>query len=319
MQETQDTIQGFSSYLLSKGRKPSTIKRYIYDIEGFIQWLHLSKRFNVSNIWESLHKKDFEAFFTYLKDDRKYSDKTIHRIYIVLNRLYNYLDLPSPIEAVIHINPPDRKLRKEDFITFKEEKRLIKVTASLEGLTEKQQSVRPKILERNMSIISLLLNYGLSLQELVSLQMQHVHFESNTLSIPVDSQLNRIVHLEEKHKLYLYNYYKIIPAPVRPKYHSSDPLFVAFDFTRGTYHWSYDDEAPKSLTEISIQKMIRLEVKRANLRKGIAAQHFRNTYILKKIQEKHTPEKIMQLVGFKSNLSLKRYYDYYKHYIATPD
>ncbi|MCO4220062.1 phage integrase N-terminal SAM-like domain-containing protein, partial [Bacillus sp. 10017] len=104
MQRNQDIIQGFSSYLLSKGRKPSTVKRYIYDIESFIQWLHLSKRFNDNNVWESLHKKDFEVFFTYLKDDRKYSDKTIHRIYIVLNRMYDYLDLPSPIEAVIHID-----------------------------------------------------------------------------------------------------------------------------------------------------------------------------------------------------------------------
>ncbi|PEY45591.1 phage integrase N-terminal SAM-like domain-containing protein, partial [Bacillus cereus] len=97
MRMIQDTIPGFSSYLLSKGRKPSTIKRYMYDVESFIQWLHLSKRFNANDIWESLHKKDFEAFFTYLKDDRKYSNKTIHRIYIVLNRLYEYLDLPSPI------------------------------------------------------------------------------------------------------------------------------------------------------------------------------------------------------------------------------
>ncbi|MDK7443489.1 phage integrase N-terminal SAM-like domain-containing protein [Bacillus sp. SM-B1] len=313
MQGIQDTIKGFSSYLLNKGRKPSTVKRYIYDIEDFIKWLHLSKRFNKNDVWESLHKKDFEAFFTYLKDDRQYSDKTTHRIYVVLNRLYDYLDLPSPIEAVIHIEQPDRKLREEDFISFEEEKRLKEVTASLEGLTEKQRSVRPMILERNMSIISLLLDYGLSLQELVSLQMQHVHFESNTLSIPEDSKINRIVHLEEKHKLYLYNYYKTIPEPVRPRYHSSDPLFVAFDFTRGTYHWSYNDDAPKFLTEISIQKMIRLEVKRANLRKGIAAQHFRNTYILKQIQKKTRPEKIMQQVGFKSNLSLKRYYDYYQH------
>lgn len=313
MQGIQDTIKGFSSYLLNKGRKPSTVKRYIYDIEDFIKWLHLSKRFNKNDVWESLHKKDFEAFFTYLKDDRQYSDKTTHRIYVVLNRLYDYLDLPSPIEAVIHIEQPDRKLREEDFISFEEEKRLKEVTASLEGLTEKQRSVRPMILERNMSIISLLLDYGLSLQELVSLQMQHVHFESNTLSIPEDSKINRIVHLEEKHKLYLYNYYKTIPEPVRPRYHSSDPLFVAFDFTRGTYHWSYNDDAPKFLTEISIQKMIRLEVKRANLRKGIAAQHFRNTYILKQIQKKTHPEKIMRQVGFKSNLSLKRYYDYYQH------
>ncbi|MEB9506410.1 site-specific integrase [Bacillus anthracis] len=319
MQKDQDTIQGFSTYLLNKGRKPSTVKRYIYDVESFIKWLHLSKRFKENDVWESLHKNDFEAFFTYLKDDRQYSDKTLHRIYVVLNRLYEYLDLPSPIEAVIHIEQPDRKLREEDFISFEEEKRLKEVTASLKGLTEKQRSVRPMILERNMSIISLLLDYGLSLQELVSLQMQHVHFENNTLSIPENSKINRIVHLEEKHKLYLYNYYKMIPEPVRPKYHSSDPLFVAFDFTRGTYHWSYDDDAPKFLTEVSIQKMIRLEVKRANLRKGIAAQHFRNTYILRQIQEGNTPEKIMKHVGFKSNLSLKRYYDYYKHDRETTD
>ncbi|WP_241139340.1 tyrosine-type recombinase/integrase [Bacillus mycoides] len=315
--EFQNTIQGFSTYLLNKGRKPSTIKRYIYDVESFIQWLYQSKRFSEDYIWESLHKKDFEAFFDYLKEERQYSDKTTHRIYIVLNRLHEYLDLPSPIEGIIRIDPPDRSLRSEDFISTQEEKRLKEVVASLEGLTERQQSARPMILERNISIVSLLLNYGLSLQELVSLQMRHVHFESNTLSIPEDSKINRTIHLKEEDKLHIYDYYKTIPDPVRPKYHSSDPLFVAFDFTRGTYHWSYDQDAPKFLTEISIQKMIRLEVKRANLRKGIAAQHFRNTYILKQIQEKNTPEKIMQLVGFKSNLSLKRYYDYYKYYIAT--
>ncbi|AAW31036.1 tyrosine-type recombinase/integrase [Bacillus thuringiensis] len=312
MQRNQDIIQGFSSYLLSKGRKPSTIKRYIYDVESFIQWLHQSKKFSESNTFECLHKKDFEAFFKYLKEDRQYSDKTVHRIYIVLNRLYEYLDLPSPIEGVIQIDPPDRTLRKEDFVSFQEERRLKEVISSLEGLTEKQLSTRPMILERNVSIVTLLLDYGLSLKELVSLQMVHVHFENNTLSIPEDSKVNRTIHLKEKDKLHLYNYYKTIPEPVRPKYHSNDPLFIAFDFIRGTYHWSYDNDAPKYLTEISIQKMIRLEVKRANLRKGISSQHFRNTYILRRIQGNSTPEQIMQLIGFKSNLSLKRYYDYYK-------
>ncbi|PEI83400.1 tyrosine-type recombinase/integrase [Bacillus toyonensis] len=319
MQEIQNTIQKFSSYLLSKGRKPSTIKRYTYDVESFIQWLHLSKRFNENNVWESLHKKDFEAFFTYLNDDRKYSDKTIHRIYIVLNRLYECLDLPSPIEGVIQIDPPARALRKEDFISFQEGKHLKEVISSLDGLTEKQRSVRPMILERNVSIVTLLLDYGLSLKELVSLRMIHVHFENNTLSIPEDSKINRTIYLKEEDKLHLYNYYQTIPEPVRPKYHSNDPLFIAFDFIRGTYHWSYDNDAPKFLTEISIQKMIRLEVKRANLRKGISSQHFRNTYILKRIQGNSTPEQIMQQIGFKSNLSLKRYYDYYKRSIENTD
>ncbi|HDR7851032.1 TPA: site-specific integrase [Bacillus toyonensis] len=317
--KTQNTVEDFSSYLSNKGRKPSTIKRYIYDVESFIQWLHQSKRFTNDIIWRSLQKKDFESFFNYLKANRQYSDKTVHRIYIVLNRLYEYLDLPSPIEGVIHINQPNRSLRRADFVSLQEERRLKEVISSLEGLTEKQRSTRPMILERNISIVTLFLDYGLSLKELVSLRMTHVHFENNTLSIPEDSKINRTIHLKEEDKLHLYNYYKTISEPVRPKYHSNDPLFVAFDFTRGTYHWSYNDDQPKFLTEISVQKMIRLEVKRANLRKGISAQHFRNTYILRNIEGNNTPEQIMQQLGFKSNLSLKRYYDYYKQSIENTD
>lgn len=35
----QDTVQYFYFFLLDKGRKPSTIKRYAYDIGDFGQWL----------------------------------------------------------------------------------------------------------------------------------------------------------------------------------------------------------------------------------------------------------------------------------------
>ncbi|MBU4643229.1 tyrosine-type recombinase/integrase [Bacillus toyonensis] len=308
----EKTTKHFTDYLLQKGRKPSTIKRYNYDVEYFLSWLETTNRTIDEDIWEYLNKEDFKSFFQYLKEERHNSDKTIHRIYIALNRLYEALDLPSPIESVIQIDQPDRSLRDQDFISTKEEKRLKEVVSSLEGLTEKQKTTRPMLLERNLSIIILLVDYGLSLQELVSLQMNHIHFENNTMSIPEDSKINRTIHLKEEDKLHLYNYYKTIPKPVRPEYHSNDPLFVAFDFTRGTYHWSYDNDAPKFLTEISVQKMIRLEVKRANLRKGISAQHFRNTFILKEIQGNNEPEQIMEQIGFKSYVALKRYYNYYK-------
>lgn len=41
--EFHDTIQAFSIFLLNKGRKPSTIKRYVYDIEDFGHWLEKNK------------------------------------------------------------------------------------------------------------------------------------------------------------------------------------------------------------------------------------------------------------------------------------
>ncbi|CAI8855578.1 integrase [Bacillus pseudomycoides] len=308
--EFQDTVQHFSSFLLNKGRKPSTIKRYVYDIEDFGHWLQKSKKLPTCNIWTTLNKKDFEAYFYDLKKKRQYSDKTMHRVYIVLNRLYQYLKLPNPLEGMQLSIQPNRALRDEDFITKEEEKTLKSILSSLEGLTEKQRSVRPVLMDRNISIVHLLIHNGLSLQELVGLQMKHVHFENNTISVPGIVGIERTILLTEDDKKRLFNYYKIIPEPVRPRYHSNEPLFVAFDFTRNTYRWSYENDAPKALTEIAVQKMIRIEVKRANLRKGISAQHLRNTFILRLIEHGILKEQIIKQVGFKSKLSLKRYYDF---------
>ncbi|EEM13462.1 tyrosine-type recombinase/integrase [Bacillus pseudomycoides] len=308
--EFQDTVQHFASFLLDKGRKPSTIKRYVYDIEDFGQWLQKSKKLPTCNIWTTLDKKDYEAYFYDLKKKRQYSDKTMHRVYIVLNRLYQYLKLPNPLEGMQLSIQPNRALRDEDFITKEEEKTLKSILSSLEGLTEKQRSVRPLLMDRNISIVHLLIHNGLSLQELVGLQMKYIHFENNTISVPGIVGIERTIFLTEDDKKRLFNYYKTIPEPVRPRYHSNDPLFVAFDFTRKTYHWSYENDAPKALTEIAVQKMIRIEVKRANLRKGISAQHLRNTFILRLIEHGILEEQIIKQVGFKSKLSLKRYYDF---------
>lgn len=310
--EFTTTVQSFSSFLLNKGRKPSTIKRYVYDIEDFGNWLLQSNKLSTSNIGPSLTSNDFEEYFSVLKEQRHYSDNTIHRIYILLKRLYQYLNLSSPLENIEFIQP-NRALRDEDFISIEVEAKLKQILTSLEGLTELQSSVRPFLINRNLSIIVLLLNHGLTLQELVSLQMKHIHFLNNTITVPGLVGIERNITLTEEEKNFLFDYYKTIPEPVRPNYNSNDPLFVAFDYNRKTFHWSYESDIPKALTEISIQKMIRLEVARANLRKGISAQHFRNTFILRLIQENKSEEVIMKRTGFKTKISLKRYYNFIKN------
>ncbi|MBJ8073716.1 integrase, partial [Bacillus cereus] len=85
-------------------------------------------------------------YFNDLKKQRNYSDKTIHRVYIVLSRLYQYLGQPNPLEDMNLMIQPNRALRDEDFISKEEEKRLKYILTSLEGLTEKQRSARPVLM-----------------------------------------------------------------------------------------------------------------------------------------------------------------------------
>lgn len=322
-EEFQQTIQSFSAYLTSKGRKQSTIKRYVYDIEDFLSWLKQNQNVSSNNIWPSLHTKDYENYFFDLKTKRSYSEKTMHRVFIVLNRLYQFLqlsapELPNPLKDMDLVIQPDRALRNEDFISNQEIQKLKHTVVSLEGLSEKQLPARSLLTDRNVCIIMLLVDYGLSLQELVSLNMHHVHFETDKLTIPPVSGIMRILTLSADDKKKLYKYYKTIPEPVRPKYHTSDPLFVAFDFNRNTYRWMYENDAPKALTEIAVQKMIRQEVARSGLRKGISGQHFRNTFILRLIQQEVPEPDIIKRMGFKTKLSLKRYYTYAKNNPLLP-
>ncbi|MED3080097.1 phage integrase N-terminal SAM-like domain-containing protein, partial [Bacillus wiedmannii] len=81
--EFEDTLQNFSLFLSSRGRKTSTIKRYVYDIEDFERWLQASNRFQEKNVWNKIDKGDFETYFRELIYQRKYREKTIHRIAVV--------------------------------------------------------------------------------------------------------------------------------------------------------------------------------------------------------------------------------------------
>ena len=64
----------------------------------------------------------------------------------------------------------------------------------------KQLPVRPLLTDRNIAILNLLIDYGLSLQELTALTMHHVHFETNTLSIPATAGVERTITLAKEDK-----------------------------------------------------------------------------------------------------------------------
>ncbi|MCC2327559.1 tyrosine-type recombinase/integrase [Bacillus wiedmannii] len=306
----EKTLEAFSAYLNEKGRKHSTIQRYAYDIKDFFKWLEVNEILFHIKSWNELSEADYQMYFSELEDKRKYSQKTRHRIWVVLKKLHMFLGIVSPLDGINLSLIPDQSLNDNDFINEMEEKLLKQTVLSIKGLTERQAQYRPLIMDRNACIINLIVNYGLSLQELVSLNMSHIQFTRNILMIPGENGATRSVSLTMEDTQQLYKYYTTIPEPVRPRQHTDNPLFVAFDFNRGTYRWVYENDAPKALSEVAIQKMIRLEVKRAELNRRISAQQMRNTFILRLIKLGLTEDDLVSRMGFKTKISLKRYYQY---------
>lgn len=306
----EETLEAFSIYLKEKGRKHSTIQRYAYDIKDFHRWLEVNEILSHIKSWHELSGEAYQAYFSELESKRKYSLKTRHRIWVVLKKLHMFLGINSPIDDIELSLIPDQSLSDKDFITEEEEKLLKQTILSTRGLTERQAKYRPLIMDRNACIINLVVNYGLSLQELVSLNMSHIQFARNTLIVPGENGMTRSISLTGEDTKQLYKYYKTIPEPVRPRQYTDNPLFVAFDFNRGTYRWVYENDAPKDLSEVAIQKMIRLEVKRAELNGRISAQQMRNTFIIRLIKLGISEDELVSRMGFKTKISLKRYYQY---------
>ncbi|MBP3951951.1 tyrosine-type recombinase/integrase [Bacillus suaedae] len=302
-----DFVEDYLNHLASKGRKDSTIKRYMYDIHDFQAWLKQQK----IDSWQ-VSEEDLERFFSHLSNERNYHIRTTRRIHSVLKQLARFQKSygKSELRTILTLEPPilkPRPLLSSEWITLAEEQKLLMTMNSLKGFSDQQIETFPFYRERNQLIVRLCLSYGLTLQEVQQLSMNQVKFEHNQLVLLDTIEQVRIIHLTEDDKDLAYTYYQRIPAPVRPRYHSSEPFLIAFDFQRKTFHWSYEDDAPKRMSIIAIQKMIRLEVKRAELRKGISAQNFRNTFVLRRLLAGDSIDDLIVQIGYTSPLSIKRY------------
>ncbi|MFB4164149.1 tyrosine-type recombinase/integrase [Alteribacillus sp. JSM 102045] len=304
----------FLDSLTAKQRKGSTINRYRYDLADFFRYLSVTEGEEKVHQAMGITPHMVEEYFYFLENHRHYSLRTLKRIQTVLKRFFSYLYSSGRI----HINPMAsldldesiwNKLAKEELLTRYEEKKLLGSLSSDAGLSPKQAAARPLLAPRNLLIITLFLHYGLRLQEIALLKTAHINQGKGEITIPEETGNPRTISLSKKDKNLLYHYIKVIPEPVRPK-RPADPFLVAFDFQRQTYRWSYETDAPKNLTEIAIQKMIREERNRAGLDRAVSARHFRNTFIVRSLQQGQTPEQVKDMLGLQTILTLNKYIDY---------
>lgn len=72
-----------------------------------------------------------------------------------------FLGIVSPLDNIHLSLVPDQSLNDNDFITELEETLLKQTVLSTKGLTERQAKYWPLIMDRNVCIINLIVNYGL--------------------------------------------------------------------------------------------------------------------------------------------------------------
>ncbi len=236
-EDVPDYIKKFLEYMSGiKNRSKSTINEYYYDLRNTFRYLKLSKKNNINDknitneLMESTDIKNLNINF--LKS-------------IVLDDLHKYLNYLN----MYQLDNPRTRARKVssirsffNFVTLKE--RLLTTNPALELETPKLPKRLPKYLsldesisllhsvsgefeKRDLCILTLFLNCGLRLSELVNINMYNIR--DNVLTVIGKGDKERSIYLNEACQKSIKEY-----IAVRPKdgLKNRDALFISKRGTR---------------------------------------------------------------------------------------
>ena len=203
--ELSNVPEIFGEYLVrvKMSKKESTFKRYLYDLLMFAQYANdkLGKELD-EDFFSSINDEDYEDFFFYCSETKKLKSMTIKRIFSVIKGFVDFENElnnrgwtpPEPLTALG--NNLEQKIEEDDLLF---EKDVLKVLYGMEkekNLTTEERRSYGYIKNRNKAILALLFFNGLTLDEVVSLNMNDIHFAENIVGIRTDCGVRPVIMAE---------------------------------------------------------------------------------------------------------------------------
>lgn len=299
------SVDVFLADLLKHGRKSSTVKQYRYDLSLFISWIQKHVKLPSKSFFHSFDANVLDSYLKALKKERGASISNIKRVRGILINFLQFHGAAQDLKS--EVSPPG--LTSKHFASDQEIRKLFRVMHSYDGLTDYQATGRKFILERNLLLVHFMLDYGLSIQDILTLSMHDIHIGTNTITPGGLHAHKRSITLSKEHVKLALSYYNKIPSLVRPRQQTGDPFFVAFDFGPQTFRWDYENDQPAALTRIAVQRMLQKEAKRAEIH--VTPTMLRNRFILNALQNGMKPIEIKVFLGLKSIEALHRYVQFW--------
>mgnify|MGYP002552099424 CR=1 FL=1 len=203
-EDNPDYLNSFLDYTITiLNKSPNTVKEYNYDLAMFLRFLkirfNMTKEENFSNIIikdisidtiKKVKLDDIHAFLSYLTTNYNSKAATRARKVSSIRVFFNYLCAKTNL---IEINPAqnletpklDRRLPK--YLSLEDSKKLLNVTANEDNRNSK----------RDYAIITLFLNCGMRLAELVGININDIDFFENRMTVIGKGNKERTVYLNK--------------------------------------------------------------------------------------------------------------------------
>ena len=251
--EYLNSFLDYSITILNKS--PNTIKEYNYDLAMFLKFImvHFNltsykdfKDINISNLSLDVIKKielnDIHAFLAYLTTTYHSKAATRARKVSSIRVFFNYLSQKANLiekNPAQNLETPKIEKRMPKYLTLDDSKKLLTVTSDEE---------RNK--ERDYAIITLFLNCGLRLSELVGININDISFDDAKMTVIGKGNKERTIYLN-KACLQAINSYLEVRPKIGIKPSSIKALFLS--------------ERKERISKRTVQYVVDKELRRAGL------------------------------------------------------
>ena len=236
-EDNPEYLNSFLDYTMTiLNKSPNTVKEYNYDLATFLKFIKI--RFNLTqeddfslitikdidiNTIRKITLDDIHAFLSYLTTTYHSKAATRARKASSIRVFFNYLCAKANL---IELNPaqnletPKLDKRLPKYLSLEDSKKLLNVT----------QNEDNRNMERDYAIITLFLNCGMRLSELVGININDIDFSENKMTVIGKGNKERVIYLNKSCINAINDYLASRPAPSlikRDSKNSDKALFLS--------------------------------------------------------------------------------------------
>ena len=257
----------YSSTILNKSE--NTIKEYNYDIAHFLKYIKFKfkqtdvddeefiKTIKINDFdLETLKKitlQDIHSFLPYLKACYSSKPTTLARKTASIRVFFKYMCNKTkkiPSNPAQDLETPKLGKRLPKYLTLEQSKELLETVSNpINNIGHGNHNNS----ERNFAMITILLNCGIRLSELVNINMSDIDFENNKLNVIGKGNKERTIYLNNACVKAIKSYLEVRPRDA-VKFNSRDALFLS--------------EQKKRISRRTVQYIVKQELKLTGIEKA---------------------------------------------------
>lgn len=293
------TVQKFlDNMIVNKGRSKNTVFQYYHDLRSFFRFLlkirHPQKYKDYfegdlgfhevdDKMVLSVKADDIVKFLKYCATDKDNGAASRNRKLSALRSLYKYLNKTEKMmdkDPTEYIEGTKKPKRLPKYLDVNESKQLL-------------ESVKGANYERDFAIVTMFLNLGLRVSELVGINLRDISKNFETLRVIGKGNKERIVYLNDACETAIKNYLNV--RPTNPKREDENALFISRNRNR--------------ISKQTVQWLIYKHLKEAGLdRPGMSVHKLRHTAATLMYQHGHTDVRTLKDILGHENLATTEIY-----------